>query len=84
MVVLLTGGAGYIGSHTYIELMQNGHDVVIIDNFSNSKKEQISKLEQMTNQKVFFYEELGWKATGTLEDMCKSTYRYYIDKLTNQ
>ena len=38
MKILVTGGAGYIGSHTCVELLESGYEVVIIDNFSNSKK----------------------------------------------
>ena len=48
MSVLVTGGAGYIGSHTVIELINNGYDVVIVDNFSNSKPIVIDKLRKPT------------------------------------
>lgn len=47
MKVLLTGGAGYIGSHTAVELMNSGYDVVIADNLSNSCKEAISRIEEL-------------------------------------
>ncbi|SPW58049.1 UDP-galactose-4-epimerase [Escherichia coli] len=43
MVIFVTGGAGYIGSHTILELLNNGHDVVSIDNFVNSSIESLKK-----------------------------------------
>ncbi len=56
MKVLVTGGAGYIGSHTTVELLNAGHEVVAIDNFMNSKFESIKRVEQITGKKVKFYE----------------------------
>lgn len=56
MKILVTGGTGFIGSHTCVELLNEGYDVVIIDNLSNSKKEVVNYIEQITNKKVFFYE----------------------------
>lgn len=56
MKVLLTGGTGYIGSHTAVELLNNDYEVIIIDNLSNSKKEVVEKIEQITRKKVKFYE----------------------------
>ena len=56
MKILVTGGTGYIGSHTVVELLNNNYEVVIIDNLSNSKKEVIDKIEEITNKKVKFYE----------------------------
>ena len=56
MKVLVTGGAGYIGSHTVIELINNGYDVVIVDNFSNSKPIVIDKLRKITGTDIKFYE----------------------------
>ena len=55
MKVLLTGGAGYIGSHTAIELSKLGHDVAVIDNFSNSKPEAIKRVEKIIGKKVALY-----------------------------
>lgn len=57
MSVLLTGGLGYIGSHTCVELIKNGFDVVIVDNLSNSKIEVKDKLEKITNSKIKFYKK---------------------------
>ena len=56
MNVLVTGGAGYIGSHTSVELLNAGHEVVCIDNFMNSKYEAVKRVEQITGKKIKFYE----------------------------
>jgi len=56
MKVLVTGGCGYIGSHTCCELLDNGYDVVIIDNLSNSKSDVIDKITEITGKDVKFYE----------------------------
>lgn len=55
MTVLVTGGAGYIGSHTVVELQQSGYDVVIIDNFSNASPKSLQRVEQITGRKVTVY-----------------------------
>lgn len=52
MKTLLTGGAGYIGSHTAIELINHGHEVVILDNFSNSHPEAVRRVEQITGHSI--------------------------------
>lgn len=54
MNILVTGGAGYIGSHTCLELLNAGYDVIVLDNFSNSKIESIKRVEQITARKVIF------------------------------
>ena len=54
--VLVTGGAGYIGSHTVVELLERGNEVVIVDNFSNSNKEVIDNIKKITNKDFKFYE----------------------------
>lgn len=54
MNILITGGAGYIGSHTVVELIKNNHKVVIIDSLINSNKEAVSRIEQITGQKIPF------------------------------
>lgn len=54
--ILITGGAGYIGSHTAVELLQEGYEVVVYDNLSNSSEESIRRVEELTGKKVKFYE----------------------------
>ena len=55
MKILVTGGCGYIGSHTCVELLNEGHDVVIIDNLSNSKESVVKIIEDITGKDVKFY-----------------------------
>ncbi len=56
MRVLVTGGAGYIGSHTVVELLQAGHQVAIVDNLSNSSPKALDRIEVICEEKVEFYE----------------------------
>ena len=56
MKILVTGGAGYIGSHTCVELQESGFDVVVIDNLSNSNPESLKRVEAITGKAVRFYE----------------------------
>ena len=56
MSILLPGGAGYIGSHTAVELLNAGKDIIILDNFSNSKPEVLDKIKQITGKDFKFYE----------------------------
>lgn len=55
MNILVTGGAGYIGSHTVIELLENGHRVAVVDNLSNSCEKSLLRVEEITGKKVPFY-----------------------------
>jgi UDP-glucose 4-epimerase len=72
MKVLLTGGAGYIGSHTAVELLEAGHEVVIIDNLSNSSKLIIDNITEITGKNVTFYNA----------DVCdKTAVRTIIEKV---
>ena len=57
MTILVTGGAGYIGSHTAVELLEAGHDVVVVDNLSNASPKAVERVEQITGKKVRFYEQ---------------------------
>ena len=56
MSILVTGGAGFIGSHTVVELLEEGEDIVIVDNFVNSKPEVLDKIEEITKKDFKFYE----------------------------
>ena len=56
MAILVTGGAGYIGSHTCVELLHAGYEVVVLDNLYNSCEEALERVEQITGKKVKFYE----------------------------
>ena len=55
MAILVTGGAGYIGSHTCVELLEAGYEVVVLDNLSNSSEVSLDRVEQITGKKVTFY-----------------------------
>ncbi len=56
MKVLVTGGCGYIGSHTCVELLENGYEVVVVDNLSNSKKDVVDKIKKITKHDLTFYQ----------------------------
>ena len=55
MKILTTGGAGYIGSHTCVELLQAGHEVAVVDNLSNSKQESLNRVQKITGRSLSFY-----------------------------
>ncbi|MBQ7579792.1 MAG: UDP-glucose 4-epimerase GalE [Clostridia bacterium] len=56
MSILVTGGAGYIGSHTCVELLNAGYDIIVLDNFCNSNKEVLKRIKTITNKDFGFYE----------------------------
>ncbi len=56
MSILITGGAGFIGSHTCVELLESGYDCIVIDNLSNSSEEALKRVEKITGKSVKFYE----------------------------
>lgn len=56
MAILITGGAGFIGSHTCVEMLNSGKDVVVIDNLDNSSAESIKRVEKITGKRISFYE----------------------------
>ncbi|MEG1803475.1 MAG: UDP-glucose 4-epimerase GalE [Lachnospiraceae bacterium] len=56
MAILVTGGAGYIGSHTCVELLNQGEELVIVDNFSNSKEEVLDRIREITGKEFQFYQ----------------------------
>ena len=55
MAILVTGGAGYIGSHTCVELQNAGYEVVVLDNLSNSSEKSLERVEALTGKKAKFY-----------------------------
>lgn len=55
MVILLAGGAGYIGSHTSVQLLNEGHEVIIVDNYNNSNPNVINRIEKITGKKLLVY-----------------------------
>ncbi|MBP5233049.1 MAG: SDR family NAD(P)-dependent oxidoreductase, partial [Planctomycetes bacterium] len=54
MKVLVTGGAGYIGSHTCVELLNAGHEVIVVDNLYNSKEEALNRVRKITGKDLTF------------------------------
>ena len=55
MRILVTGGAGYIGSHTCVDLLESGYEVVVLDNLVNSSAESIVRVQEITGQKIVFH-----------------------------
>lgn len=56
MAILVTGGAGYIGSHTCVELLKEGYEVIVVDNLSNASEESLKRVEEITGKTITFYE----------------------------
>nr|WP_284696533.1 SDR family NAD(P)-dependent oxidoreductase [Escherichia coli] len=56
MTILVTGGAGYIGSHTVLQLIEGGYDVVVLDNLSNSSQESLHRVGSLVSKKIPFIE----------------------------
>ena len=56
MKILVTGGAGYIGSHTVLSLLEAGYDIVVIDNFSNSSPHSLERVEELTSKRIWLCE----------------------------
>src|SRR5580704_2170833 len=68
MAILVTGGAGYIGSHTCVELLKNGYEIIVVDNLSNSSVESINRVTEITGKQFKFYKEdiLNREALNTI------------------
>ena len=73
MTILVTGGAGFIASHTNVELLNEGYDVIVMDNLCNSSKESISRVEQITGKKIKFY-ETDMRDLDSLETIFKENH----------
>ena len=71
MKILVTGGAGYIGSHTVVELLNAGHEVAVVDNLSNASVKALDRVEEITGKKVSFY-EVDIRDDVTLEEVFKN------------
>ena len=71
--ILVTGGAGYIGSHMCVELLTAGHDVVVLDNLSNSSEESVKRVQELTGKKLTFIE--GDIRNGQALDQLFSLYK---------
>ena len=56
MNVLVTGGAGYIGSHTCLELLNNGYGVIVVDNLCNSSPKSLERVRELTGKEILFYQ----------------------------
>jgi len=73
MTILVTGGAGFIASHTNVELLKEGYDVVAMDNLCNSSKEAIRRVEQLTGKQIKFY-ETDMRDISSLETIFKENH----------
>ena len=82
MNILVTGGAGYIGSHTVIELLNAGHSVAVVDNLVNSSRLAMQRVEKITGRQIPFYEtdirdlqeqqaEIKERLRGILDELTK-------------
>ena len=70
MKILVTGGTGYIGSHTVVELLNSNHDVVVIDNLSNSNEKSLERVSEITGKPVEFH-NIDIRNFGALDSLLK-------------
>jgi UDP-glucose 4-epimerase len=75
MRVFVTGGAGYVGSHTLVELLQSNHEVIVYDNLCNSSQKALLRVQEITNQKITFIKG----DTRDFELMCNTLGKYNCD-----
>ncbi|CEX04828.1 UDP-glucose 4-epimerase [Streptococcus pneumoniae] len=80
--ILVTGGAGFVGTHTVIELIQAGHQVVVVDNLVNSNRKSLEVVERITGVEIPFY-EADIRDTDTLRDIFKQERRQRISFKAN-
>jgi UDP-glucose 4-epimerase len=71
MIILVTGGAGYIGSHTCVELLEKGYEIIVVDNLINSKEESLHRVQEITGKKILFY-KIDLLDRKNLEEVFKS------------
>ena len=69
MKVLVTGGAGFIGSHTCVELLENGHEVVVVDNLCNSSEKSLERVKELTGKDLNPLPSLGNTITTTYQEL---------------
>ena len=75
MAILITGGAGYIGSHTMVEFLEAGRELVVVDNFLNSKPESLERVRRITGKDFKFYQvDLLLILLLTTSCQCKRIY----------
>jgi len=68
-IILVTGGSGYIGSHTVVELLQADYDVIVLDNLSNSKRESIKRAEKLAGRKIVEFYEADCRDSEKLDEI---------------
>ena len=79
--ILVTGGLGFIGSHTCVELLNNKENIIVIDNLSNSSLDIIDKIKEITNcnKKSFLFKEIDIRDKNSLDDL----FKYFAGKITS-
>ncbi|MBS1208652.1 MAG: galE, partial [Proteobacteria bacterium] len=70
--ILVTGGAGYIGSHTCVELLAGGYDVVVVDNFCNSKAESLRRVEALAGRKLAGFHQTDVRDRVAMREVFKA------------